>query len=98
MHRTYEHTNSPIRVYWFTDRVEIHNPGGPFGIVTEADFGKPGLTDYRNPNLAEAIKNLGFAQRFGVGIATARRLLAENGNPPLEFETSPGYLLARMYL
>lgn len=28
MHRSYEGTNSPVRVYWYADRIEIANPGG----------------------------------------------------------------------
>jgi ATP-dependent DNA helicase RecG len=86
MHRTYEATNAPVRVTWYDDRVEITNPGGPYGTVRPDNFGQPGVVDYRNPNIAEAMRVLGFVQRFGVGIATARRLLAENGNPPLEFD------------
>lgn len=86
MHRTYEATNAPVRITWFADRIEIMNPGGPFGLVTKANFGEPGVTDYRNPHLAEAMKTLGHVQRFGVGIAIARRLLADNGNPSLELE------------
>lgn len=73
MHRTYEATNAPVRVTWFNDRIEITNPGGPYGIVTRQNFGKPGYTDYRNPNLAEAMRVLGFVQRFGVGIQTVQR-------------------------
>ncbi len=88
MHRSYDATNAPVRVTWYDDRIEITNPGGPYGIVTEANFGQPGFSDYRNPNLAEAMRVLGFVQRFGVGIATARRELASNGNPPLEFVVS----------
>ena len=94
LHRTYEGTNAPTRVYWFDDRIEIMNPGGPFGEVTEATFGQPGLTDYRNPNLAEALRALGFVQRFGYGIPLARRLLQENGNPPPEFQPTAGFVLA----
>lgn len=94
MHRTYEATNAPIRVTWFNDRVEILSPGGPYGIVNDNNFGQPGITDYRNPHLAEALKVLGYVQRFGVGIATARRLLAENGNPPPEFQTTSSHVLA----
>jgi ATP-dependent DNA helicase RecG len=86
MHRTYEATNAPVRVTWFNDRIEITNPGGPYGIVTRQNFGKPGYTDYRNPNLAEAMRVLGFVQRFGVGIQTAQRELAANGNPPAVFD------------
>jgi len=40
-------------------------------------------------NLAEALRVLGFVQRFGFGIPTARRELEKNGNPPLEFEVGP---------
>lgn len=93
MHRSYEATNAPIRLTWFNDRIEIVNPGGPYGIVTAANFGQPGMTDYRNPHLAEAMKVLGFVQRFGVGIATARRLLAANGNPAPEFRPSDTHVL-----
>lgn len=71
MHRSFEATNTPVRVYWFDDRIEIHNPGGPFGSVTPENFGQPGITDYRNPNLAEALRALGYVQRFGAGIAIA---------------------------
>ena len=84
MHRTYEATHAPIQIYWYADRIEVLSPGGPFGTVTEATFGMPGVVDYRNPNLAEALRVLGFVQRFGVGLATARRELERNGNPPLE--------------
>lgn len=94
MHRTYEGTNAPVRVYWFDDRIEIHNPGGAFGSVTAENFGQPGVTDYRNPNLAEAMKVLGFVQRFGVGIAPARAELLKNGNPPVVFNVQPANVLA----
>ena len=53
------------------DRIEILSPGGPFGQVTVENFGQPGIVDYRNPNLAEAMRVLGLVQRFGVGIAIA---------------------------
>ena len=94
MHRTYENTNAPIRIIWFDDRIEIHSPGGPFGVVTVENFGRPGITDYRNPHIAEAMKVLGYVQRFGVGIATAQRALAENRNPPAEFVVEPNTVLA----
>lgn len=94
MHRTYEGTNSPVRIYWFDDRIEIINPGGPYGTVTVENFGKPGNADYRNPNLAAVMKALGFSQRFGFGIADARKALLENGNPPLEFQVEPNTVLA----
>lgn len=94
MHRTYEGTNTPIRIYWFSDRIEIHSPGGPFGIVNQDNFAKSGITDYRNPNLADAMKTLGYVQRFGIGIITAKKSLSENGNPELKFEMSETLIAA----
>lgn len=93
LHRTYEGTNAPVRVYWYDDRIEIMSPGGPFGAVTPENFGTPGLTDYRNPNLAEALRVLGYIQRFGAGIVTARGALARNGNPPIEFSVDQAHVL-----
>jgi ATP-dependent DNA helicase RecG len=94
LHRTYENTHAPVRVYWFDDRIEISNPGGPFGTVTRENFGRPGITDYRNPNLADAMRVMGFVQRFGIGIQTARAELKRNGNPELEFQVEPMTVLA----
>lgn len=94
MHRVYEGTNAPVRVYWFDDRIEISNPGGPFGSVTMANFGRPGVSDYRNPSLAGILKTLGYVQRFGFGISEARRALAANGNPDVEFAVEPTAVLA----
>lgn len=94
LHRTYEGTHAPVRITWFNDRIEIQNPGGPFGQVTRQNFGQPGITDYRNPHLAEAMKTLGYVQRFGIGIALAQRELHKNGNPPLEFDIQDAHVLA----
>jgi ATP-dependent DNA helicase RecG len=94
MHRTYEGTNAPVRVYWFDDRIEITNPGGPYGAVTTENFGRPGVSDYRNPAIAVVLKTLGYVQRFGFGIAEARRALNANGNPRLEFQVEPTMVLA----
>lgn len=42
-------------------------------------------TDYRNPNIAEIMLNLGYVNRFGSGVNTVSTLLEENGNAPAEF-------------
>lgn len=86
MHRTYEATNAPVHVYWYNDRIEVMNPGGPHGRVTTANFGDSGIVDYRNPSLASAMKVMGLVQRFGVGIALARKQLEDCGHPEPEFE------------
>lgn len=83
IHRDYAST-SPVRFSWFTDRVEIQNPGGPYGGVTVETLTR--RSSYRNPVLAEAMKGLGYVNRFGFGLQRAQKLLEENGNPPLEFD------------
>ncbi len=92
MHRDYQ-SNAPVRFYWFSDRIEIQNPGGLYGVA--ADF--PNQNDYRNPKIAEAMKNLGYVNRFGRGIATAQAALQKNGNPPAEFGIDqPTFFLAKI--
>ena len=93
MHRSYEGTNTPVRIHWFSDRVEIASPGGLYGRITRDNFGA-GDTDYRNPLLAEIMANLGFAQRFGLGVPLARKDLEANGNPAPEFEFQPALVVA----
>ncbi|MDC6170864.1 ATP-binding protein [Paucibacter sp. XJ19-41] len=94
MHRTYEGTNAPVRVYWFDDRIEVHSPGGPYGSVNKQNFGRPGASDYRNPAIAGVLRTLGFVQRFGFGIAEAKRSMRENGNPEPEFQVDDSAVLA----
>jgi ATP-dependent DNA helicase RecG len=97
MHRSYEGTNAPVRITWFEDRIEILNPGGPYGQVTRANFGQPGVADYRNPNLAGAMKNLGYVQRFGFGILLARQELEKNGNRPPDFQIGDSSVLVTIW-
>lgn len=92
MHRDYPVTNEPARFHWYSDRIEIGNPGGLVGGLTDTDI-DAGKTGYRNPLIAEVMHHLGYAQRFGVGIPTARRRLAENGNPEAQFEFSLSHTL-----
>ena len=92
MHRDYE-SNAAIRLYWFSDRIEIQNPGGLYGAVTPETF--PNQNDYRNPKIAEAMKTLGYVNTFGRGIARVQQSLRANGNPPAEFViTEPTFFLA----
>ena len=86
MHRSYEGTHAPSRLYWYSRRVEIESPGGLFGAMTRETL-LSGGTAYRNQLIAEIMANLGFAQRFGYGIPLALRSLRSNGNPEPDFQT-----------
>ncbi|MBV9012293.1 MAG: TetR family transcriptional regulator [Pseudonocardiales bacterium] len=96
LHRSYEHTASPVRITWYSDRVEVISPGGPYGIVSVHNFGQPGITDYRNPALADLLRGLGYVQRFGMGLPSTRRSLERNGSPPPEFTVTDSHVSVTM--
>lgn len=57
--------------------------GNLYGKVNLENF--PNETDYRNPNIAEIMLNLGYVNRFGSGVNTVSTLLEENKSNPAEF-------------
>ena len=87
-HRSYE-ASSPIRFYRFENRIEISNPGPLYGEATRNNF--PRQTSYRNPVAAEALRVLGFVNRFGRGVQRAQEALRKNGNAPATFEFGDTY-------
>ena len=86
-HRTYE-SNGPIQFYQYNDRIELMNPGGLYGKVNANNF--PLVNDYRNPIVAEAMKVLGFVNRFSRGVIRVKEELKENGNGEPEFSLDLG--------
>ncbi len=95
IHKDYQ-SNAPIRFYEFSDRIEISNAGGLYGKARPENF--PNENDYRNPALAEAIKNLGYVNQFNVGVKRSIAALAKNGSPPPEFITDqPNSFLVRIF-
>lgn len=91
MHRDYEAT-APIRFYWFSDRIEIQNPGPLYGEASRENF--PRQNAYRNPVVAEAMKTLGYVNRYGSGVERAQEALKGNGNPAASFCFEDTYFLA----
>lgn len=91
MHRDYA-SNAAIRFYWFADHIEIQSPGGLYGACLAENF--PRQNDYRNPILAEAMKALGYVNKYGRGVLRAWDALAKNHNPAAEFDFDHGYVLA----
>jgi ATP-dependent DNA helicase RecG len=94
MHRSYEST-APLRITWLEDRLEIQSPGGLYGEASPQNF--PRQTSYRNPVIAEAMKNLGYVNRYGRGVIRAQESLARNQSPPAEFVFDHGYVLATIW-
>lgn len=85
MHRDYE-GNAPIQFYEYDDRIEIQNLGGLYGKVSPDNF--PNVSDYRNPFIAEAMKVLGYVNRFSRGVYRVQKELEENGNGQASFDFS----------
>lgn len=83
IHRDYQST-TPVRFYWFADRIEIQSAGGLYGEVTPETLTR--RNSYRNPVLAEAMKSMDYVNRYGYGIQRAQELLVANGNPPAQFQ------------
>lgn len=80
MHRNYQ-SNTPVRFYWFADHIEISNPGGLYG---EAVGHFSERNDYRNPVIAEAMRALGYVNRYGQGVLRSQKALRDNCNPPAD--------------
>jgi len=91
LHRDYAST-APLRITWLCDRLEIQSPGGLYGEASPQNF--PTQTSYRNPVIAEALKALGYVNRYGRGVIRAQEALAANDSPPAEFQFDAGYVLA----
>lgn len=85
-HRQYEGTNTSARIEWYSDRIELNNPGSPFGRASEGELGEH--SDYRNPLLTGLLVRLGYVERLGRGIRRVRKLLRDAGLSPLEVVTN----------
>ena len=85
MHRDYQ-ANMPVRLYQFEDHIEIMNAGGLYGEARPENF--PNVNDYRNPIVAEAMKEMKYVNMFNQGIRRVQEMLLENNNKEAEFDVS----------
>ena len=85
MHRDYQ-SNMPIRLYQFDDHIEIMNAGGLYGEARPENF--PMVNDYRNPIVAEAMKEMKYVNMFNQGVKRVQDMLRENGNQEAAFDVS----------
>jgi len=84
--------SAPVQVRIFADRIEIENPGGLFGPVTEDRLGEPGLTAARNETLMRILEDLPaepgrvLCENRGTGIVAILEALHRAGLQPPRFE------------
>ena len=87
IHRDYQIGNAPVKFYDYNNiRIEISNPGGLFGQANPDNF--PYVNDYRNPLLAEAMKVMGYVNKYNRGIAKVKTEMENNGNPAPLFDVN----------
>jgi len=91
IHRDYSRDGESIRIFYYTDRIEIHSPGLLLPGITVEQMERGEVTSkLRNPVLANLLKDVpGYMERLGSGI---RFMLSETrrlGLPAPQFrETS----------
>jgi ATP-dependent DNA helicase RecG len=83
---------SSVQIKVFPDRVEISNPGGLFGPVTQERLGEQGLQASRNSYLMKLLEdlpvpgeNLVLCENRGTGIPTMINSLMKAGMEPPQF-------------
>lgn len=98
IHRDYSvHTEgTPIQINFFTDRLEIHSPGGLYGRMTVEQLGKA-RPDLRNPTLATMAESLNQAENRYLGIPTIRMEMKEYGLPEPEFKNGRNEFIVTLY-
>jgi len=74
-HRDYSILGSGIRVFVFSDRVEIRSPGGLSNTLTLESL--PYRQFARNQNIVSFLSGLGYMERRGKGILKMQKLSAE---------------------
>lgn len=85
MHRDYQ-SNMPVRLYQFDNHIEIMNAGGLYGEARPENF--PTVNDYRNPIVAEAMKEMKYVNMFNQGIRRVQEMLRENDNDEAVFDVT----------
>ena len=89
-HRGYENdVNEPVKVYLYSDRMEIISYPGPVsGITLEHLQQKKTMPPLpaRNRRIGEFLKELRLAEGRGTGLPKVFRALQENGSPEPQFD------------
>jgi ATP-dependent DNA helicase RecG len=87
IHRDYHRSGETVRVFMYTDRVEVRSPGALLPGVSLNDLVGLRVTSMpRNPLLAGFLRDMpGYMERIGSGIRFMIREMEGRGLPPPEF-------------
>lgn len=84
VHRDYSRVGESIRVFYYTDRVEVHSPGLLLPGITVEQMERGEVTSkQRNPILANLLRDIpGYMERIGSGIRFMLEETKRMGLPP----------------
>lgn len=87
IHRDYSRSGETVRVFMYSDRVEVRSPGALLPGVSLDDLVALRVTSVpRNPTLAGLLRDIpGYMERIGSGIRFMLREMEVLGLPPPEF-------------
>ncbi len=87
-HRDYSISGDQIRLFMFSDRLEVTSPGKLPGPVTVDNIVKERFS--RNEIIVQVLADLGFIERLGYGIDRMIRLMQKSDLPAPQFQETAG--------
>lgn len=98
IHRDYSAytEGTPIQIYFYSNRLEIHSPGGLYGRMTVEELGHS-RPDLRNPALATMSEFLLHTENRYSGIPTIYREMAQRNLPKPKFENKRNEFVVTLY-
>jgi ATP-dependent DNA helicase RecG len=87
-HRDYSIKGDSIRLFLFSNRMEVTSPGGLPGPVTIANIKDERFS--RNPAIVQVLSDMGFIERLGYGVDRVIALMRQQSLREPEFEETAG--------
>lgn len=94
-HRDYNLQGDNIHLHIYSNRLEIHSPGGLPGPVTLENLLEARFS--RNPVLVQVLSDLGFVERLGYGLKRVVNVMRNAGLRPPRFEEVGGSFRVTLY-
>lgn len=94
-HRDYSIQGDGIRLFIFSDRMEVNSPGGLPGPVTINNIKDERFS--RNPVIVQVLSDMGFIERLGYGVDRVLELLKQQNLREPHFEETAGGFRVTLY-
>jgi len=94
-HRDYSVRGDGVRLFMFSNRLEVSSPGGLPGPITVDNMQEERFS--RNHTVVQVLADMGFVERMGYGIDRVIFLMREHGLPRPSFEETAGGFRVTLY-